>query len=163
MASENNSNGSGGPIDSRIPPEPPVELARILKMIDDCFKRKGNSDLVEMDLTVAQHHALVYLVHQEAHTAELKAIEREFHVSQPTVAGIAQRLEAKGYVEAVQHPTDRRVKRIRLTPQGEELCRRSWEKMKRRSDSMTAGFTPEELSTLYALLGRVYRNVDAAD
>ena len=140
-----------------------MELALKLKMIDDCIKKKANNDLVEMDLTLVQHHTLVYLVHQEEHTAELKAIEREFRVSQPTVAGIAQRLEAKGYVEALGSPRDKRVKLIRLTPQGEELCRRSWEKMKGRMDALTAGLSEEEISELDRLLDVVYQNLEAAD
>lgn len=140
-----------------------MDLALKLKMIDECIKKKANNDLVEMDLTIVQHHTLVYLVHQENHTAELKAIEREFHVSQPTVAGIAQRLEAKGYVEALGNPRDKRVKLIRLTPQGEALCRRSWEKMKARMNAMTAGLTEEDLSELDRLLDLVYRNLEAAE
>ena len=140
-----------------------MELALKLKRIDDSIKKKANNDLVEMDLTLVQHHTLVYLVHQEEHTAELKAIEREFRVSQPTVAGIAQRLEAKGYVEALGCPRDKRVKLIRLTPQGEELCRRSWEKMKTRMASMTAGLSENELTELDRLLDLVYRNIEAAE
>ena len=140
-----------------------MDLALKLKMIDECIKKKANNDLVEMDLTIVQHHTLVYLVHQENHTAELKAIEREFHVSQPTVAGIAQRLEAKGYVEALGNPRDKRVKLIRLTQQGEELCRRSWEKMKSRMNAMTAGLSEEDLSELVRLLDVVYRNIEAAE
>ena len=140
-----------------------MDLALKLKMIDECIKKKAHNDLVEMDLTIVQHHTLVYLVHQENHTAELKAIEREFHVSQPTVAGIAQRLEAKGYVEALGNPRDKRVKLIRLTPQGEALCRRSWEKMKSRMNAMTAGLSEEDLSELVRLLDVVYRNIEAAE
>ncbi len=140
-----------------------MELARKMKMIDDCVKRKANADLEQMDLTLAQHHTLVFLVLRKDHTAELKEIEREFKVSQPTVAGIAQRLEAKGYVESVRHPTDKRVKMLRLTDQGEELCRRSWEKMKARGDRMTAGLTEEELAELDRLLDIVYHNIEEGD
>ena len=140
-----------------------MDLGRKLKMIDDCFKRKGNSDLVEMDLTIAQHHTMVYLVHQKDHMAELKELEREFRVSQPTVAGIAQRLEAKGYVEALQHPSDKRVKMIRLTPEGEALCRRSWEKMQARTACMTAGLSEEELAELDRMLDVIHRNIEAMD
>ena len=140
-----------------------MELALKLKRIDESFKKKANNDLVEMDLTLVQHQTLVYLVHQEGHAAELKAIEREFRVSQPTVAGIAQRLEAKGYVEALGSPRDKRVKLIRLTPQGEELCRRSWEKMKTRMAGMTAGLSEDELAELDRLLDVVYRNIEAAE
>ena len=140
-----------------------MDLGRKMKMIDDCIKRKANADLEEMDLTIAQHHALVFLVHQENHTAELKQIEREFRVSQPTVAGIAQRLEAKGYVESLQHPTDKRVKMLRLTPQGEALCRRSWERMKARSDRMTVGLSEADLTELDRLLDMVYKNLESGE
>ena len=140
-----------------------MDLARKMKMIDDCIKRKANADLEQMDLTIAQHHTLVFLVVRDGHTAELKEIEREFKVSQPTVAGIAQRLEAKGYVEALQHPTDKRVKMIRLTPQGEALCQRSWEKIKDRGRRMTAGLSEEELAELDRLLDVVYRNIAEGD
>jgi len=140
-----------------------MELARKMKMIDDSIKRKANADLEKMDLTIAQHHTLVYLVMRPEHTAELKEIEREFKVSQPTVAGLAQRLEAKGYVESMQHPTDKRVKMLHLTPQGEELCRRSWEKMKARGARMTEGLSEEELAELDRLLDIVYQNVERGD
>ena len=140
-----------------------MELTRKLKMIDDCIKRRANADLEQMDLTIAQHHALVFLVLRKDHTAELKELEREFHVSQPTVAGIAQRLEAKGYVEALRHPTDKRVKMLRLTEQGEELCRRSWEAMKRRAAKMVDGISPEELAELDRLLDVVYRNLEEVE
>ena len=140
-----------------------MELARKMKMIDDCIKRKANADLEQMDLTIAQHHALVFLVLREDHTAELKELEREFRVSQPTVAGIAQRLEAKGYVEAVPHPTDKRVKMLRLTEQGEGICRRSWEKMKDRSERMTAGLSQKDLEDLDRLLDIVYNNLESGD
>ena len=140
-----------------------MELARKMKMIDDCIKRKANADLEQMDLTIAQHHMLVFLVLRENRTAELKELEREFRVSQPTVAGIAQRLEAKGYVEAVPHPTDKRIKMLRLTEQGEEICRRSWEKMKERGANMTAGLSQEELDELDRLLDVVYRNIESGD
>ena len=140
-----------------------MDLARKLKMIDDCVKRKANADLEEMDLTFAQHHTLVFLVMREDHTAELKELEREFKVSQPTVAGLAQRLEVKGYVESLQHPTDKRVKMIRLTEQGEALCRRSWERMKKRGDRLTAGLSEAELFELDRLLDVVYRNIESSD
>ena len=140
-----------------------MELGLKLKLIYDCIHKHANNDMVELDLTFTQHHLLMYLAHREGYTAELKEIEREFRVSQPTVAGIAQRLEAKGYVEALAHPTDRRVKMIHLTPQGQELCERSNQKMVRRNAEMIQGLSQEELDTLDQLLDRVYHNMLNSD
>lgn len=130
-----------------------------LKLIHDCLQKHINNDLTEMDLTFSQHRTIIYLAHKEGHTAELKEMERQFRVSQPTVAGIAQRLEAKGYVESLAHPTDRRVKLIRLTPLGLELEERSCRKLIRRSREMVEGLSPGELEELERLLDIVYRNL----
>ena len=140
-----------------------MELGLKLKLIYDCIQKHANSDMQEMDLTFTQHHVLVNLVRREDHTAELKELEREFRVSQPTVAGIAQRLEAKGYVESLAHPTDRRIKLIRLTPQGKELCDQSHRKMLCRQQRMMEGITPRELELLDRLLDKVYHNMLSGD
>jgi DNA-binding MarR family transcriptional regulator len=135
-----------------------------LKQIHEAIQRQANKDLQEMDLTLSQHHALLYLSAREDHTAELKELERHFCVAQATMAGIAQRLECKGYVTALQHPTDRRVKRLRLTEQGLEISRRSAERIRGAEQRMTAGLRPEEAGELSRLLDVIYENLrDSAD
>ena len=140
-----------------------MELGLKLKQIHDCIQKRANNDMQEMDLTFSQHHVIMFLAHREGYIAELKELEREFRVSQPTMAGIAQRLEAKGYVEPLAHPTDRRIKMLRLTPEGLELSERSHQKMLRRRQELSKAFTPEELETLERLLDRVYQNVLSGD
>ena len=140
-----------------------MELGLKLKQIHDCIQKRANNDMQEMDLTFSQHHVIMCLAHREDHTAELKELEREFRVSQPTMAGIVQRLEAKGYVEPLAHPTDRRIKMIRLTPEGLELSERSHQKMLRRRQEMTNDLTHEELETLERLLEKIYQNILNSD
>lgn len=140
-----------------------MDLGFKLKLIYDCIQKHANSDLTEVDLTFSQHRTIMYLAHKEGHMAELKELEREFRVSQPTVAGIAQRLEIKGYVEAMAHPTDRRVKLIRLTPLGLGLEEKSRRKMVRRNREMVEGLSPQELEELERLLDRVYQNMLRSD
>ena len=134
-----------------------------LKQINEAIRKQANSDLQEIDLTISQHHTLLYLSCLEDHTAELKELERHFCVAQATMAGIAQRLEAKGYVEALQHPTDKRVKLIRLAEQGLTLSRRSVEKLKRRQAQMVRGLSEAEQAELERLLDVVYRNLQNED
>ncbi len=135
-----------------------------LKLINDLLIKRGNRDLQALDLTVSQNRTLLYLSRCADHTAELKELERHFHVAQATMAGIAQRLECKGYVTALQHPTDRRVKRLRLTEQGLEISRRSAERIRGAEQRMTAGLRPEEAGELSRLLDVIYENLrDSAD
>ncbi len=136
-----------------------MSLGWKLKQIHEAIQRQANSDLQEMDLTLSQHHALLYLSAREDHTADLKELERHFCVAQATMAGIAQRLESKGYVEALQHPTDKRIKLIRLTEQGLVLSRRAVDKLKAHGAQMVAGLTDAEQAELERLLGVVYRNL----
>ena len=130
-----------------------------IKLIHETIRKKANSELQELDLTFAQHHTILYLAHRDDHTAELKALEREFCVAQATMAGIAQRLEAKGYVRSFPHPGDKRIKLIQLTPQGVALAEQSRQKMKSRSEEMLAGLTEPEVAELNRLLDRVYQNI----
>jgi len=130
-----------------------------IKLIHESIRKNANSELQALDLTLAQHHTILYLSHRENRTAELKALEREFCVAQATMAGIAQRLEAKGYVRSFPHPGDRRVKLIQLTEKGSALAESSLRMMKIRSEEMLAGLTEPEVAELNRLLDRVYQNL----
>ena len=55
----------------------------------------------------------------------MKEIERHFQVAQSTVAGIVVRLERKGFVEAAGDRSDRRIKLVRLTAEGEGCCKKA--------------------------------------
>ena len=131
----------------------------LIKRISEDMRKAANSDLQELDLTLSQHHTILYLSQCPERTCELKALEKSFCVAQATMAGIVQRLEAKGYVEALSCPTDRRVKLLRLTDEGAELSRKSVERLRYRQEKMMRGLTEEEQDTLKSLLERVYRNL----
>lgn len=50
----------------------------------------------------------------------MKELEMVFNVSQPTVAGIVNRLEKKGLVKTQQSEEDSRAKTVQMTEQGYE-------------------------------------------
>ena len=130
-----------------------------IKLIHETIRKRANSELQALDLTLAQHHTILYLSHQPEQTAELKALEREFCVAQATMAGIAQRLEAKEYVRSFPHPGDKRIKLIQLTPKGRELAEQSRQKMRSRTEQMLSGLSGEEMEELNRLLDTVYQNL----
>ena len=130
-----------------------------IKLIHETIRKRANSELQALDLTLAQHHTILYLSHQPEQTAELKALEREFCVAQATMAGIAQRLEAKEYVRSFPHPGDKRIKLIQLTPKGRELAEQSRQKMRSRTEQMLSGVSGEVMEELNRLLDTVYQNL----
>ena len=71
----------------------------LLKQIHDIMEKNANNVLREQDLTISQSGVLVLLDEKEGKTASFKALEKDFGVSQPTMAGILNRLEQKNLIE----------------------------------------------------------------
>ncbi|MDQ3739496.1 MAG: MarR family transcriptional regulator [Actinomycetota bacterium] len=72
------------------------------------------------------------------------------------VTGIADRLEARGLVERRAAEHDRRVKMLHLTPEGEDVRRRLWERLSRPPEPL-AGLSEEDAATLRDVLRRALR------
>ncbi len=79
----------------------------------------GAEHWARVDLTMPQLKVLLLLgQHRSAPVSWLAA---RMQVSPPNITGILDRLEQRGWVERTSDPRDRRVVRILLTQQGEQL------------------------------------------
>ncbi len=139
--------------------EPIAGYGWFIKRIDNALEKEANQNLQAINLTMQQNHALVMLVHAQDHTMSLKALEEDFGAAQSTVAGLVSRLERKGLVEAVSAPGDKRVKRVRLTAEGERLCAVSREDVVRSEARLTSLLSPEEREIFLTCLKKVYETV----
>ncbi|MGH7391110.1 MAG: MarR family winged helix-turn-helix transcriptional regulator [Candidatus Rokuibacteriota bacterium] len=73
----------------------------------------------ELDLTYAQSQVLFHVAdHPGCHMGE---VAKAFGVTLPAVTHIIDRLEQKAFVVRGDHPADRRVYVLELTPQGRTL------------------------------------------
>ena len=135
--------------------KPPHALGPTIKRINDYMAKEANRHLKAHNLTLAQNRLLMILYRQEQHTATLKELEGLFHVSQPTVVGLADRLEAKGFVTRCPDPCDRRVKHVRLTEEGCAICLASLEDIHGLESRLTAALTPEERIAFADMLMRI--------
>ena len=130
-----------------------------IKRIDNALEKEANQNLQTLNLTMQQNHALVLLVHAPEHTLSLKELEERFCAAQSTVAGLISRLEKKGLVEAVSSPEDKRVKRVRLTEEGQRLCAISRQNLVDSEARLTSNLSPEERESFLACLKKVYEAV----
>lgn len=135
--------------------ETPHDLGPTIKRINDFMAKEANRHLKAHNLTLAQNRLLMTLYRQEQHTATLKELEGLFHVSQPTVVGLADRLEAKGFVTRCPDPCDRRVKHVRLTEEGCAICLASLEDIHDLEARLIAALTPEEQIAFADMLVRI--------
>lgn len=137
----------------------PLSCAALFKLITEVFEARTNKDLQEHGVTLSQMKVLVSLDQTEGHAATLKELERFFDTSQATMAGLAARLEKKGLVDSYIDPEDRRIKHIRLSEQGESLCRDAREKIEAGERWLVQSLAPEEWAQLQRLLQRVYEHI----
>ena len=80
-----------------------------------------NEGLRKYDLTRSQQEVLGYLHFTDKDPVIQKDIDEHFHISNPTVTGILNRLEQKGFIERKLNPKDKRVRAIVLTQKEQDL------------------------------------------
>lgn len=138
-----------------------VPLGVLFKFIHQAAEHKFNQYLQELNLTASQMHILIYLERCEAEekTVNQRDIERHLHLSNPTVTGLLQRLEAKGFITRTVSETDGRNKQIKQT----DACRMMHAEMHHRMDlrdqKMIEGLTEEDIVTLRRYLNIVLNNM----
>ena len=130
-------------------------LTRILHW---CTDQTMTAALEEMDLTASQGLVMGYLAHQASPPCP-RDIESEFQLSHPTVSGLLQRLEQKGFVELRTDPSDRRCKRIYILPKGYECHNLMHRTIQDTEQRIVSGFTPEEQEQFASLLRRAITNM----
>lgn len=78
---------------------------------------------------------------------ELATLE---HVAPPTITRVVDKLKAKGLVECLRDPDDRRVSRVHLSPAGRRYLQRSRSLRTAWLATLLAGLPPEDLTRLAA-------------
>ena len=82
----------------------------------------------------------------------MSALSRDLGVSLSALTQIADRLERAGMVQRVAEGSDRRVRSLRLTPQGEKIMRRREEVRTERIAAALASLSPQGRNEVRAAL-----------
>ena len=131
-----------------------------IKQLSIAFERAFNDSLAQTGLTYAQGKLLSYLGHHTDGPVYAKDLEQHFHLTHPTVSGLLQRLEAKGFLAVRQENHDRRCKRLELTPQALENQARLRAMGDALNQLLVKGFTAREQEQFWQLLSRAVENVE---
>lgn len=131
----------------------------LIKVISDRMKALGDNNLREHELTFSQMQVLG-VVDRNGGTIAQKEIERILDVSHPTIVGLVNRLQDKGFVICETDETDRRSKIVSLSDKAMSLGRTMREKRDAAESGMLEGLSDEEIEQLDTLLRKVYRNVE---
>lgn len=130
------------------------DIGFCIKQIHDRLEKQANNAMRTTDLTIMQVSVLMLLQDTEEQQLSMKELESRLSVAQSTVAGVVSRLEQKGFVEALGDPSDRRIKRVHITPAGEICCAEAVCHKEEAEQKLLQGFSQEERDTLGKLLAR---------
>jgi DNA-binding MarR family transcriptional regulator len=131
-------------------------LGRLLKLSYTSLNRMIDEYVAPLGLTAMQWKPLVIICHQNTNTpAELA---RRAFVDTGAMTRTLDRLEAKGFLRRQRCDTDRRVVNLELTDAGRDVVNDILPAVAKAFNAHLAGFTDQEIDTLFTLLGRLIDN-----
>lgn len=120
-----------------------IMLAELRRELED----KGNRN----KMTLARFDLLASLNRSDGQT--LASISRDLLVTAGNVTGLVDRAERDGHVERRAEPSDRRVARVWLTPDGRSAIRALLPHHSKHVNALLEGVPPAERRELRRLLG----------
>ena len=130
--------------------------APLIKMMSEAIERKANGILQKYHVTSCQVHLLAALCAMENGECTLKELEKEFSFSSAAIAGVVTRLEAKNFITGSAHPTDKRIKCIRITDDGRKIAEASEKELTKLEGYLLQDFSEKEKQVWLAQLMKVY-------
>ncbi|RMG73217.1 MAG: MarR family transcriptional regulator [Chloroflexi bacterium] len=105
------------------------------------------------DLTVAQYLALMTIYRSDSYCTMSELADNTMQIS-ATMTGIINRLENRGWVKRELDPSDRRVWRVNLTPDGKHQLEQLEAERRKLTEQVLCQFTTQEQQTLHALVDK---------
>ena len=133
----------------------PHNINKQLKMLQKTFEARRNKHLLKYNLTSSQQEILFYLGFHEGKPIHQREIEKWFHLKNPTVTGILNRLEEKGFIVRKTGEADKRFRMIELTEKSRCLMQEMCEEMWQMDDKIYSCMTEEERIQFSSLLERI--------
>jgi DNA-binding MarR family transcriptional regulator len=130
------------------------DVLRHLIGVVHAMKEHVTSIATEFDLTLSQLDAMKNL----GEPCSQRALAERLHFDASNVTDIVDRLEARGLVTRTIDPSDRRVRRLVLTAEGEAIQRKLFERAV--DEAPISSLTNAELTTLRDLLAKIADPVD---
>ena len=135
----------------------PIVLTH-LKMVEHFAKRIGDEQLKQIDLTQSQADVIILLAHESGKVFRQRDIEIALNYSNPTVTGLLNRLEQKGFIVRRVDPEDSRARIISLTNKALEIIEEIYQSIRRTEQMLLDGFSEEEIEILQPLMSRIAKN-----
>lgn len=135
------------------------DIGYLIKNINDKLKARADSDLMKLNLTLTQSRVLAFLNSTDGVSTQ-KEIEMFLEVTHPTVVGIVNRMEQKGYVKCHFDQKDRRNKIVEITDLAKDLGSSLESQVNKNEQRMLKSLSEEEVEQLEKMLLTIYKNIE---
>lgn len=138
--------------------DPARELILInkkFKMIHNAFSERRNRQLIKYNLTSSQMDVLWYLKHSRGQEIHQREIEQWLGMKNPTVTGILNRLEEKGFIARKKNARDKRYRMIELTEKSRQMMSEMCEEMRQMDEKLYSCMEEKERRQLAEYLDRL--------
>lgn len=132
-----------------------TRISILVKKTSLAFDKLSNQLLTPYDLTGSQFKILMVLYKSTPCSVRQADIEALFSMSNPTVTGLVQKLEAKDLVRRIPHPDDKRSRVLMLTDRALTLKEELLTLSDNMEKQMTANLTEDEYNQLASLLKKM--------
>lgn len=129
----------------------------LVNRLATAMRRAFEKRLEEYGLTAPQYGFLLRLFEEDGQP--LSRIGKGLYCDKPTITGIANRLEKKGFIRKVKDEKDRRVVKAVLTEKGKGLKDPLRKTAMDLNEATTKGFTANEVKLLKSRLKSSLDNV----
>lgn len=136
-----------------------LNSGQLLKHINDVLDKLANNALRKNDLTRVQLWLLGALLKKDDHILTYKEAEKAMGVAQSTSVGVITRMAEKGLVTRLGDPSDKRIKKLKITKKGEKSFHKAQDEIEGLEGFMLSGLSPEECQVLHELLGKIHKTV----
>ena len=128
--------------------------------VSHLMRRKGPSTLPSTkELTPMQNWVIGY-VREHGETDIFQSdIERVFHVTGATATNVLKRMERDELIVREAVPSDRRKKRIVLTPRAIHISDEVRERISSNEQLMKQGLTEKELGVFFSVIDKIKENL----
>ena len=136
-----------------------MPIGFMFKQINNIYEKDFNQLLKTLGITASQCAVLDYLFHSRKEEVTQRDIEKALYLRNPTVTGLLQRLDEKGFILSVPSNKDRRCKNIYLTEKAYDIQRRMEADRKKIDKKLTLGMNKKEIAALEKMLDKVLYNI----
>ncbi|MCD8342272.1 MAG: MarR family transcriptional regulator [Clostridiales bacterium] len=125
------------------------------------FERRSKALLDAYQLRMIELNILLFLFHSQGAPTATDIIKAK-HISKAHVSKSIERLHRQGFITLYEDEGDRRILRIQLMPQADEVIEQAVQIRSECKDAMLEGVTEEELASLGTVLRKIACNIDDA-